>query len=131
MANHTGKGCFKKGESGNPGGRPKLPAEVKEAFQAKALMHWQCWSGAWSQMTIASLCWLLKPFSTAAVAARRKRSMLISMRTAMSATTPKSRSLARALRNGLLATHPRNQRIDEKHACWVPSTPLPAFHRGK
>ena len=33
MANHTGKGCFKKGESGNPGGRPKLPAEVKEAFQ--------------------------------------------------------------------------------------------------
>ena len=36
MANHTGKGCFKKGESGNPGGRPKLPAEVKEAFQAKA-----------------------------------------------------------------------------------------------
>src|SRR5215510_4321351 len=36
MANHTGRGCFKKGESGNPGGRPKLPTEVKEAFQAKA-----------------------------------------------------------------------------------------------
>src|SRR5262245_56310132 len=36
MANYTGKGCFKKGESGNPGGRPKLPAEMKEMFQAKA-----------------------------------------------------------------------------------------------
>src|SRR5262245_3715954 len=36
MANYTGKGCFKKGESGNPGGRPKLPTEVKEAFQARA-----------------------------------------------------------------------------------------------
>ena len=35
MANYTGKGCFKKGESGNPGGRPKLPAEVEEAFQGK------------------------------------------------------------------------------------------------
>ncbi len=36
MANHTGKGCFKKGESGNPGGRRKLPAEMREMFQAKA-----------------------------------------------------------------------------------------------
>ncbi|HEX3216007.1 MAG TPA: DUF5681 domain-containing protein [Aestuariivirgaceae bacterium] len=46
MANYTGKGCFKKGESGNPGGRPKLPAEVKDAFQGKALKRWRCWSGA-------------------------------------------------------------------------------------
>ncbi len=35
MANHTGKGCFKKGESGNPGGRPKLPAEMREIFQSR------------------------------------------------------------------------------------------------
>jgi hypothetical protein len=36
MANHTGRGCFRKGESGNPGGRPKLPAEMREMFRAKA-----------------------------------------------------------------------------------------------
>jgi hypothetical protein len=36
MANHTGKGCFRKGESGNPGGRPKLPADIREAFRGKA-----------------------------------------------------------------------------------------------
>ena len=36
MANHTGKGCFKNGESGNPGGRPKLPADIREAFKARA-----------------------------------------------------------------------------------------------
>jgi hypothetical protein len=36
MANHTGKGCFKKGESGNPGGRPKLPDDIREAFKARA-----------------------------------------------------------------------------------------------
>jgi Family of unknown function (DUF5681) len=36
MANHTGNGCFKKGESGNPGGRPKLPTDIREAFKAKA-----------------------------------------------------------------------------------------------
>jgi hypothetical protein len=36
MANHTGKGGFRKGESGNPGGRPKLPAEMREIFHEKA-----------------------------------------------------------------------------------------------
>ena len=36
MANHTGRGCFKKGESGNPAGRPKLPTEIRECFRAKA-----------------------------------------------------------------------------------------------
>jgi hypothetical protein len=36
MTNPTGRGGFKKGESGNPGGRPKLPAEMREMFQAKA-----------------------------------------------------------------------------------------------
>ncbi len=30
MANHTGKGTFKKGRSGNPGGRPKVIRAVQE-----------------------------------------------------------------------------------------------------
>jgi hypothetical protein len=29
MANQTGKGCFKPGQSGNPGGRPAVSAEVR------------------------------------------------------------------------------------------------------
>ena len=28
--------AFRRVESGNPGGRPKLPAEMREMFQAKA-----------------------------------------------------------------------------------------------
>ena len=36
MTNPTGKGGFQRGQSGNPGGRPKLPAEMREMFQAKA-----------------------------------------------------------------------------------------------
>jgi len=30
MANPTGRGGFKKGRSGNPGGRPKVTADVRE-----------------------------------------------------------------------------------------------------
>ena len=33
MANKTGKGGFKKGTSGNPGGRPKVVAEVRALAQ--------------------------------------------------------------------------------------------------
>ena len=36
MTNPTGKGGFHRGRSGNPGGRPKLPAEMREMFRAKA-----------------------------------------------------------------------------------------------
>ena len=36
MANRTNKGRFAPGASGNPGGRPKLPGEMREMFQAKA-----------------------------------------------------------------------------------------------
>jgi len=36
MTNRTENGRFAPGVSGNPSGRPKLPAEIKEMFQAKA-----------------------------------------------------------------------------------------------
>src|SRR6476469_10868475 len=36
MTNPTGKGGFQSGQSGNPGGRPKLPADIREAFKARA-----------------------------------------------------------------------------------------------
>ena len=36
MTNPTGKGGFQRGQSGNPGGRPRLPADIREAFKAKA-----------------------------------------------------------------------------------------------
>ena len=29
MTNHTGKGCFRPGQSGNPGGRPAVSAEIR------------------------------------------------------------------------------------------------------
>jgi hypothetical protein len=35
MKNRTDKGQFAKGISGNPGGRPKLPEELRELFRAK------------------------------------------------------------------------------------------------
>ena len=31
-----GKGGFQSGRSGNPGGRPRLPADIREAFKARA-----------------------------------------------------------------------------------------------
>lgn len=31
--NRTKAGTFKKGESGNPGGRPKIPEDIKQAFK--------------------------------------------------------------------------------------------------
>ena len=36
MTNPTGKGGFQRGQSGNPGGRSKLPADIREAFKARA-----------------------------------------------------------------------------------------------
>ena len=36
MTNPTGKGGFQRGQSGNPGGRSRLPADIREAFKAKA-----------------------------------------------------------------------------------------------
>ena len=36
MSRRTANGRFQKGESGNPGGRPALPADIREAFKAKA-----------------------------------------------------------------------------------------------
>src|SRR5262245_38079790 len=37
MAYRTDKGRFARGVSGNPGGRPKLPAEMREIFQSRGL----------------------------------------------------------------------------------------------
>jgi hypothetical protein len=37
MANRKDNGRFAPGVSGNPGGRPKLPAEMREIFQSKGL----------------------------------------------------------------------------------------------
>jgi hypothetical protein len=37
MSSRKDNGRFAPGISGNPGGRPKLPAEMKEIFQAKGL----------------------------------------------------------------------------------------------
>ena len=54
-----------------------------------------------SQMTTASPCWPLKPFSTVAMASRCNRLTPISMRTAARfATTPRCRSRVRGRRNG-------------------------------
>jgi len=37
MANRKDNGRFAPGISGNPGGRPKLPAEMREIFQSRGL----------------------------------------------------------------------------------------------
>jgi hypothetical protein len=36
MSRRTPNGRFQTGESGNPAGRPKLPADIREAFKARA-----------------------------------------------------------------------------------------------
>ena len=36
MQDDQPKGGFQRGQSGNPGGRSKLPADIREAFKAKA-----------------------------------------------------------------------------------------------
>ena len=75
MTNPTGKGGFQKGQSGNPGGRPKLPADIREAFKAKAPEALEVLTRCLQSDDDRIAMWLLKPFSTAAMASRCNRSM--------------------------------------------------------
>jgi hypothetical protein len=108
MANYTGKGGFKKGESGNPSGSPKLPGEMKEMFQAKASEAFEVLCkhlhAKDPRVCVAAATQILDR------ACRSKRSTPISMRTTAGfASMPKFLGRRQRRRNGWRASDGRNR----------------------